>query len=221
MGLTEKINNNAHKILASFVFLIVSLNQIVHIFYEGFDAAEFLWFCDLMSFVLAYALWTKNKFLLSTVFLASVPAQFMWIVDFFLSLAGQGFGRTAWMFEDSYMWITPYISTIMHGILIPSALYGIYRFGFGKRAILGVYFIIITLLPITYFFTDPTINRNCVFFPCDLNFVEDREIISSNSLYMSKLYLLKAMFEWFIYTSAFYIATILSIKFYKKLLTKN
>ncbi len=206
-----------NKVLASIVFFTVSFNQLVHVFYEGFDWAELLWFCDLMSFVLAYALWTKNRFLLSVVFLASVPAQFMWIVDFFMNLFGTGFGRTDWLFEDSYLWITPYISTIMHAILIPFSAWGIWKYGFSKRAILGVYFIIVTLLPITYFFSDPTINRNCVFFPCDLNFVDNKTVIVSNHAWMSGKYLLQVMGEWFFYTTVLYLIFLFFLQISRKI----
>ena len=210
-----------HQVLAAIVFTVVIFNEITHIFFEGLDWGELLWFCDLMSFVLAAALWTKNRFLISTVFLASVPAQFMWIIDFFLNLAGSGLGRTDWMFEDSYVWWTPYISTIMHAILIPMSAYGIYRLGFAKRAILGVYFIVITLLPITYFFTDPTINRNCVFFPCDLNFVDDKAVISANPIYFSKLYLSQTILEWVFYTTSFWLAVLFIRILYRRYLLKS
>ncbi len=211
-----------HKILAVTVFFVVAANQLTHIFFEGLDFGELLWFCDLMSFVLAYALWTKNRFLLSTVFLSSVPAQFMWIVDFFMNLYGSGFGRTDWMFEESYVWWTPYLSTLMHAILIPFSAWGIFRYGFEKRAILGVYFIVLALLPATYFFTDPTINRNCVFFPCDLNFIDDANIIRSNDFYMSSAYLFKEMFTWLIYTSVFYVFVLfVRILYYKFIRSLN
>ncbi len=210
------MNLKWNQILAIFVFIVVLLNTLTHIFFEGFDWAELIWFCDLMSYILAYALWTKNRFVISTVFLASVPAQFMWIVDFFMQLSGSGMGRTAWMFEDSYVWWTPFISTVMHAILIPVSAYAIYKLGFVKKAILGVYFIIFTLLPISYFFTDPTINRNCVFYPCDLNFIDDKAVIEANPIYMSKAYLLQTITDWLIYGTAFWILSLLVLFVYRR-----
>jgi len=208
-----------HRILAIIVFLVVAFNEYTHIFFEGGDLGELLWFCDVMSFVLAVGLWFKNRFIITTVFLASVPAQFLWIVDYFLNLLGSGFGRTAWMFTDSYVWWTPYISTIMHGILIPVSFYSIYKYGFEKYAIFGVYFVIFSILPITFYFTDPTINRNCVFFPCDLNFVDDKNIIQNHAgYYLTYKYLLKEIGSWLFYTTGFYV---LFYFVYYKLINKS
>ncbi len=214
-------NKYWNNMLAVFIFLVVFSNQITHIFFEGADMGEIVWFCDSMSYLLAFALWMKNRFLITVVFLASVPAQFLWIVDFFLNIAGVGLGRTDWLFIDSNVWWTPYISTIMHGILIPSALYGVWKLGFVKKAIFGVYAIIIILLPITYFFTDPTINRNCVFYPCDLNFLEDRAEIITNSFYMTPAYLLKEIGLWIFYASIFYLLVIFFMSQVKKIKTSK
>ncbi len=209
---------NWNIILGLIVLFFVSSNAFIHIFLEGQDWGELLWFCDVMSFILAFALFTKNKFLINTTFLASVPAQFMWIVDFFLELTVGGMGRTAWLFEDADTIFTPFISTVMHGILIPFSFYGIYKLGFVKRAIFGVYAIIVILLPVTYFFTDPTINRNCVFFPCDLNFVDDFKVINANAdFYMTTEYLVSEMALWFIYSTAFYIFVLICFMLYNKL----
>lgn len=210
------LQHNSHKLLAVLVLFVVLSNQIAYVYYGGLQVNMFLWFCDLMSYVLAYALWSKNKFLVSTVFLSAVPAQFMWIVDFFLNLFGASFGRTSWMFTNTDTWILSYTSTIMHALLIPASLYGVYKFGFEKRSIFGVYVIILTLLPASYFFTDPAINTNCAFYPCDLSFFKDKELILSNDLYMSKLYLAKIILEWFVYTSLFYIAVIFTQKYIKR-----
>ena len=200
------------------MLITVFSNQLTHILWEEADFGELFWFCDFVSYILAFALFTKNRFLISTVLLASVPAQFLWIADFFMNLAGSGLGRTDWLFTDNDVWWTPWISTLMHGMIIPLSAWGVWKYGFDKRAIWGVYAIILFLLPATYFFTDPTINRNCVFFPCDLNFIDDKAYISAHTDYfMTWKYLLKEMLSWVFYSSSVYLVfRFFTDKYFKK-----
>ncbi len=200
-------------ILSIILFSVVTLNVAIHILWEDGDFAEIIWFCDIMSYVLAFALWFKNRFLISTVFLSAVPTQFLWIVDFFLQIFGFGLGRTEWLFTDFDTILTPVVSTIMHAILIPSALYGIYKLGFHKKSIIGIYITTVSILLVSYLFTDPTLNRNCAFFPCDLNFVEHKDIILNNPFYMTHWYLIKEIFTWFMYGTAFYLFVLYILKF--------
>ncbi len=203
--------------LGLIVGLTVATNQTIHIAWEGADFGELLWFCDFISYVLATAFFTRNKFLMSVVLLASVPAQFLWIADFFMNIIGSGMGRTDWLFTDNYLWVTPWVSTFMHAIIIPFSAYGVFRLGFDKRSIWGVFAIILVLLPFTFWFTDPTINRNCVFFPCDLNFVDDRAYISAHANYfMTYKYLLKEMLSWIFYSGATYFLFLAWIHLWRK-----
>ena len=184
-----------------FFFVLVIANLVIHILFEERDMAEVFWFCNVMSFYLAFGFFLKRKELINAVLAMSIPAQFFWILDYILQLFGTGYGRTNWMFESSALFITPIISVIMHGLTIPLAFWGSYKMGFTKRAYPWMLAIVFILLPATFFFTSSVENRNCVFYPCDMDYVD----ALANSSYVSVTYLIKTLSMLFVVCTSMFL----------------
>ena len=155
---------------AWFVFVAVVVNLLSHLYIWHGYWWEIFWYCDAAALVLSIGIWLRKSSWVTVVLTSAIPLQFLWILDFFLELSGHGIGRTAWLFAESKgVWISG-LSTLLHGILIPTSLLAVYKMGFHKKALIYNFFTGILLLGSTYFFTAPRENINCVFFPCDIDY---------------------------------------------------
>ncbi len=196
---------------------IVAVNLLIHIAYEGGDLGEVFWYCNVATIMLGVGFLLQRADLMTAVFVVSIPVQFFWIVDFFLNFFGMGMGRTEWLFDDSLFFLTPIISIILHGILIPLSLWGIFRYSFDKRAYYWIMAVAFILLPATFLFTDPEYNRNCMFYPCDLNYLEDFAAITSHESYRTWMYAGQVILWWFAIVSVLFVAC---EKLFKKFLPR-
>lgn len=164
MRKNSKIKFDRYTALGIFVLVSVILNQYVN-FVKYWDPLEILWFCDTTAFILGIGLILKNRTMITLTLVSTIPAQFMWIVDFFMEAAGQGAGRTSelYTFGPVVFWL----SVNLHAILIPISFYATWKLGFDKKALPWILIYIFFLLNSTYFFTPISENRNCVFHGCD------------------------------------------------------
>lgn len=160
----EKIEIDRFFFLGIFVLLSVAANQYVN-FVRWHDPLEILWFCDMTAVILGVGLIFKSKSAATLTLVMAVPAQFLWIVDFFLEALGFGMGRTQelWDFGQSVFWF----SVNLHAILIPISFYAVWKLGFEKKILKTVLLYAYFLLAVTFLTTEPPNNRNCVFFDCD------------------------------------------------------
>lgn len=161
----KKIKFDKLFILGLFVLGSVFANQYVN-FVRWHDPLEILWFCDMTAIILGLGLILRNKTMVTLAFVMAVPAQFPWILDFFLEAFGAGAGRTANLFTFGLpvFWL----SVNLHAIVIPVSFYGIWKIGFGKKALIPVIIYGFVLLVTTFLFTEPAENRNCAFYDCDV-----------------------------------------------------
>ncbi len=193
--------------LGLFLITVVFINIYFIAKYSSLQTETLLWYCDLATLILAISILFKNPLFSSSVFISAVPAQFMWILDFFrLLFTNYTAGRNAWLINSTANEYQVYSSIIMHFILIPSALWALYRFGFNKMSILVAWLSTFFLLSVSYFLTDPRLNTNCVFRPCDYSsFSISTLLLGRHYPYESVAYLLQVLFDWFIYIGIFYI----------------
>ena len=160
----NKVKLDRYFFLGVFVLASVIANQWVN-FVRWHDPFEILWFCDMTALILGIGLILKNKSAATLTLVMAIPAQFLWIVDFFLEAFGVGMGRTAelWNYGQTVFWF----SVNLHAILIPISLYAVWKLGFEKRILKPVLLYTYFLLTITYLTSQPVTNRNCVFYDCD------------------------------------------------------
>ena len=98
----------------------------------------------------------------------AIPAQFMWIIDFIMEIFGTGFGRTEFLFNYG---LDVFLGSLnIHIILIPTALYLVYKRGFHPKCYWYVQLVSIILLGGAFLFSPPVENVNCVFYDCDASF---------------------------------------------------
>ncbi len=193
--MVARIKDKILDLIGVILILITILNIIIHIKTYR-DYFEIFWFCNLSALICGIGLITKKKEIVSSVLIAAIPAQFMWIVDFLLNfIFGYSFGRTLWLRESTYTIFL--ISTYLHLFVIPSSLYGTYCLGYSKKAYkYAIIIFIILLLPITYFFTPFEENINCVFYPCDLIYEINYKELSSSTYFGTFYYLLNQIIYW-------------------------
>lgn len=165
----EKFKNlfreKLHVVLGIFLLIVVILNVFINDYSVYIDADKLLWYCNLFSFILSFAMIFGNSIFITAVFVTAIPAQGVWIIDFVLELLGVGLGRTAQVFMESGL--DAGLSILMHLIVIPISFYGIYKFGFNKKSLKFSLLLILIMVFTTFFFTDVSDNRNCVFYACD------------------------------------------------------
>lgn len=160
----SKIKLDRYFFLGIFVLASLVANQWAN-FIRWQDPLEILWFCDMTALVLGIGLIMKNKTMITLTLVTTIPAQFMWIVDFFLEAFGEGSGRTVILY--SFGPVVFWLSVNLHAILIPISAYSTLKLGFDKKALPFILVYIFFLLNSTYFFTPISENRNCVFYGCD------------------------------------------------------
>lgn len=193
-----------------FFFVLVCANLIISNLFEGRDYQEIFWFCNIMSFYLAYGFYFKKAAPVNATLALSVTAQGLWIADFFLEAFSIGLGRTSLLVSGSALYLTVLLSLLMHSLIIPMSIWGSFKLGFTDRALEWMISILLILLPATYLFTGHIANRNCVFYPCDMTYTQ--ALLSGQ--YMTLSYFVQTQFFWIIVdVISFYILYAL---FYKK-----
>ncbi len=151
--------------LGLFVLGSVFANQYVN-FVRWHNPTEILWFCDMTAVILGTGLILRNRIMITLALVMAIPAQARWILDFFLEAVGSGAGRTAMLF--SYGLTVFWLSVNLHAIVIPISFYGVWKLGFARKALLPILIYGFILLTVSFLFTNPIENINCVFYSCDV-----------------------------------------------------
>ncbi len=177
--------------LCGFLLLLIIVANLTLYYISNGNLSVVFWYCDIAAIILIYAIYTKNNFLATSVLVTAIPAQFYWIVDFILEIFGYGAGRTALLFEN-VNGIRIILPVLLHTLLIPTAFFTVKLYGFNKRSIIfSIGFFSITLLVATYMIFSPSVNINCVFYPCDLSYYKNFIEIVNTQSYANIIYLLK------------------------------
>ncbi len=161
----KKVEFDRFFFLGLFVLGSVFANQYVN-FVRWHNPTEILWFCDMTAVILGVGLILRNRVMITLALVMAIPAQFRWILDFFLEAIGVGAGRTAMLF--SYGLTVFWLSVNLHAIVIPISFYGVWKLGFARNALLPILIYGFALLSSSFFFTDSLENINCVFYACDV-----------------------------------------------------
>jgi hypothetical protein len=181
-------------LLCSYLVLSSVLDQ--YFSYVRHGEISFLWFCNIAALLLALGIYLSNLKIMSVIMIFAIPAQGLWIIDFFLEFFGFGFGRTAHLFLfGSDIFLT---SLNLHIGLIPISIFMIWRHGFHRHCF-GIAFISgLLLLIFSFIFTHPLGNINCVFYSCDVLM----DAIEPKSEYL--IYFIQYVGAWFILLIIFY-----------------
>jgi hypothetical protein len=124
---------------------------------------NFLWLCDLASFLILAGLWLESRRLLSMQSLAVLLVGLLWAVDVGTALVTgvHPIGGTEYMFDAELPLMTRLMS-LYHLLLPLVAGYGVWRLGYDRRALPWQTALTWLVIPLTYLLTDPERNINWV-----------------------------------------------------------
>lgn len=163
----EKIQLNAKLPLWFKLVYTIFVMLLVPVYWFEHGPTNFLWASDIALLVTVVALWRENRFLVSTMAVGVLLPELLWNIDFFARLITEGDG-VLWFEATRYMF-NPDIPLYVRGlslfhVFLPAVLiYSLLRLGYDSRGLLAQCLLAWLVLPISYFFTDPTRNINGVF----------------------------------------------------------
>ncbi|RUO35234.1 membrane-associated protein [Aliidiomarina sanyensis] len=136
---------------------------VLGFWWDYMGPANYLWFSDIALILLVPALWLGNRLLASTMAVAVLIPELVWVLDFvtlshFSVLAN-------YMFDSDMALHIRTLSAIFH-IAIPLVLfYMLYQFGYDRRGFPLQCLIAFIVLPVTYLVSEPSANINWVYGP--------------------------------------------------------
>jgi hypothetical protein len=136
---------------------------LIPVYWTNYGASNFLWFSDIALFVTVPALWLESSLLASTMTLSILLLDVGWNIDFFgRLLTGRSlFGLSSYMFTSKVP-LPVRLLSLFH-IWFPALLiWMVYRLDYDKRALLAQTLLAWVVLPISYFFIEPSENINWV-----------------------------------------------------------
>ena len=143
------------------VFVLV----LVPVYWIKLGPQNFFWACDIALIATVFALWLESRLLASTMAIAVILPELVWNLDFFTRLAAGhdviGLDLTGYMFSQENPPLLRNLS-LFHVFLGLLLIWLVYRLGYDRRAIWVQTLITWTVLPMSYWFTDPARNINFV-----------------------------------------------------------
>ena len=148
------------------IFYTLMVCIIVPVYWRDHGPSNFLWFSDIALLSLVPALWFEVPLIASMMAVGVLPFELIWLIDF---VAGGNFvGIAAYMFSSENLPLYLRALSLFHIVLPPVLIFMLIRFGYDRRAIWAQTLLAFTILPISYFFTDPAENINWVFGPGEI-----------------------------------------------------
>jgi hypothetical protein len=137
---------------------------LVPVYWREYGPGNFLWFSDIALLTTVVSLWLESSLLTSTMALASVLLDFVWNVDFFITLI---FGRSvitlaAYMFDQSIP-LPIRLLSLFHVVLPVLILWTLYVLGYDRRAFVAQTLLAWIVLPLCYLLIGPAKNINWVY----------------------------------------------------------
>ncbi|SHF47248.1 hypothetical protein SAMN02745148_02731 [Modicisalibacter ilicicola DSM 19980] len=124
---------------------------------------NFLWLCDLASFLILVALWCENRLLMSAQLLAVFVVGVFWALDVgsALLIGVHPIGGTEYMF-NAEMPLYFRLLSLFHLFLPLVAAYGVWKLGYDRRGLWLQTALTWIVLPLSLAFTEPERNINWV-----------------------------------------------------------
>lgn len=147
---------------------ILFMAVLIPSYWINYGPTNFLWFSDIILFLVFFAVIFESKFLASMAAVGGIIHSLLWNIDFFWVLIARIFGSqmtgflTAYMFDvELPIWLR--ILSSFH-ILFPFLLlWLIYRLGYHARAWIFQVLLSWIVLLFSWLFTEPAKNINLVF----------------------------------------------------------
>jgi hypothetical protein len=133
----------------------------VPVYWIAHGPQNFLWFCDLATFLIAAALWLESPRLFSSQVVGVLLIQVAWVVDVLGRLVF-GFhliGGTAYMFDDTRPLALRMTSALLHVGIFILLIWGLRRFGYDPRGLRLQIAIAMVVMPASWSY-GPELNLN-------------------------------------------------------------
>jgi hypothetical protein len=123
-----------------------------------------LWFCYVGNLLVTVGLWTESRLLFSWQTVALLLVQLVFSIDVVsrLVLGWHLIGGTEYMFDPNIS-LSHRILSLFHVPMPVLLLWGVWRLGYDRRALLWQLAECWVLLPLTFFLTQPEENVNWVY----------------------------------------------------------
>ncbi|MDP3765004.1 MAG: hypothetical protein Q8R04_00675 [Nanoarchaeota archaeon] len=134
----------------------------------GFNELNFLWFCSITLFLLAFGFILKSYTLLNSFLSMGLIVQPVFIIDYiWISFFGVELnGTSLYVFQPTFG-LLEFISAAKHLFMIPFAFYGVFLLSRkNKKSYIFTAIFTILLLVVSYAFQPEYRNLNCVKKPC-------------------------------------------------------
>ena len=120
-------------------------------YWMAYSAWTFLFFCDVALFIGLSALWLESPLLMSMTAVGITIPQLLWVAD--LLTGSRITGMTSYMFDPKLPIFVRALS-LFHGWLPFVLLWGIWRLGYDRRALIA-WTLVSTLILLTSYFLAP------------------------------------------------------------------
>jgi len=115
--------------------------------------AEMLWYCNVVLFVAAFGFILKKSLLITPIFITAISTQFFWVVGDILYMLGlNSFDRNIWLALDT-TGIVMLIDFNYHFTVIPLTIYGMWKYGYDRRAFKASCVLLVIIAVATRLFT--------------------------------------------------------------------
>jgi hypothetical protein len=120
-------------------------------YWMAYSAWTFLYFCDVALILGLSALWLESPLLMSMTAVGITIPQLLWVAD--LATGARITGMTSYMFDSKLPIFLRALSSF-HGWLPFVLLWGVWRLGYDRRALIG-WTLVSTVILLTSFFLAP------------------------------------------------------------------
>lgn len=205
---------NSYSKIFSIILLLLILSSLLLNYYL-YNLKEIFWICDISGIVTAFALYFKNKRLLSMLIFLVLPSLSLWTIDTLFQIYDMYLGT--YVLLGPLGTLTYIISIFFHLATYTILFYGVSNLGFIKKDLFLALIIIFFILLIGHFFTTPQENYNCSLYPCNLDYNADFNQISNSHFYFTWNYF---YFVYFVWASMIILSYYFHIYLFKKLKIK-
>ena len=165
---------------------------LVPVYWHHYGPTNFLYFCDVALFLTLAGIWTEIPLLIAMPAVGILAPQLLWLVDFFVGLAGGHLaGLTDYMFDENRPLYLRGLS-LFHGWLPLLLLYLVWRVGYDRRALAGWTALAWGLVLTCYFFMPPP-SPDHGLTPANINYVYGFEDEKAQTLMPQGVWLLTEM----------------------------
>jgi len=136
------------------------------VYASAHSAVEFLWFCHVANFVIAAALWSESRLLISWQAVSVLLVQILWTLDVLgrLVLGWHPIGGTEFLFNPHDPLLQRVLASF-HTVIPLLLIFAARRLGYDRRALLVQVLACWAILPASYFLAGPEKNLNWVYKP--------------------------------------------------------